>query len=131
MAVVEKMRIDKWLWAVRIFKTRSLSSDACRAGRVKVEGKSVKPSYMLKVGETVRVQKGEERKVVKVVKLILKRVGAPIAAACYEDHSPKPAPRSDDALRSFFHIPVVKREKGTGRPTKRDRRKIDKHFGRK
>ncbi len=131
MADVAKMRIDKWLWAVRVFKTRSLSSEACKAGRVKINGKSVKAAYMIKVGETVSAQKGPEKKVLKVLKLISKRVGAPIAMACYEDHSPTPEPSSSDSLRSFFHVPVMKRERGSGRPTKKDRRNMDKHFGKK
>lgn len=125
MAAIEKIRVDKWLWAIRIFKTRTLASDACKAGRVKIDNKSVKASRMLKVGETVRVQKGEERKVVKAIKLIEKRVGAPIAVECYEDLSPKPD-LSDRQRPIFYKFPVAKRDRGTGRPTKKDRRDIDK-----
>ena len=127
MATIEKVRIDKWLWAIRIFKTRTLASDACKAGRVKINEKSVKASRMVQVGETVRVQKGEERKVVKALKLIEKRVGAPLAVKCYEDLSPKPD-LSNRQRPIFYNFPVAKRERGTGRPTKKDRRDIDKLY---
>lgn len=122
----DKVRIDKWLWAVRVFKTRSVSADTCNAGRVKIDGKSVKPAYQLKLGDTVTIQSGQERKVLKVLRLIEKRVGAPIALTCYEDQSPPPAVAPNKKSDSVFYIaPVAQRERGAGRPTKRDRRTID------
>ncbi len=127
MKTVDKVRVDKWLWAVRIFKSRSLASDACKAGRVKIGGKSVKASYLLKVDETVSVQKSGEKKVLKALQLIEKRVGAKIAVDCYEDLSPAPEKR-DDLQRSIFWNTTVQREKGSGRPTKRERRDLDKFF---
>ena len=117
-----KVRLDKWLWAVRMFKTRSLATDACQAGRVKIEGKSMKPSYIVKLNDVVSVQRGP-KKVLKVLALLEKRVGAPIAAACYEDLAPPPAPQMGSPLDSVFHI--GNRLRGSGRPTKKERRELD------
>lgn len=130
MKTVANVRIDKWLWAVRAFKTRSVANDACNAGRVKIGGKSVKPARSVKIGETVKIQKGQEKKILKVVQLIDKRVGAPLAVTCYEDLSPPPPPRiGSGKLDPIFYnvpIPVARRKPGTGRPTKRERRDLDK-----
>ncbi|MCP4121122.1 MAG: RNA-binding S4 domain-containing protein [Bacteroidetes bacterium] len=119
-----KVRVDKWLWSIRLFKTRTVASEACKSGRIKIDGKSVKPSYMLEVGTTVQLKKRDKLWVVKVLCLIEKRVGAPQARECYEDLSPPQDPL--DHHRSFFHTPAEKRDKGTGRPTKRDRRDLEK-----
>lgn len=119
----EKVRIDKWLWAVRVYKTRTMAADACKSGKVKIEGKSVKAAYELKVGETVQVQKEGHKKILKVLTLIEKRVGADIATTCYEDHSPPLPPRSPKEEAFFYTFEV--RDKGVGRPTKRERRVID------
>lgn len=118
----EKLRIDKYLWAIRIFKTRSLATEACKAGRVKLNGQNIKPSYLVKVGETYNVQKGVERKVVFVTALLARRGDAKTAAMHYEDRTPV---EDTYAYKSVFQIPVLKRDRGTGRPTKRDRREID------
>lgn len=126
MAEKSKIRVDKWLWAVRIFKTRSLATDACNAGRVKIEGKSVKPSRTLRIGETVTVKKGQLTIIYKAVGLIQKRVSATLAAENYEDLSPPPPPPKPTKFNSaFIELPVAQRERGAGRPTKRERRKID------
>ncbi|MCL7988768.1 RNA-binding S4 domain-containing protein [Sphingobacterium sp. lm-10] len=118
----EKLRIDKYLWAIRIFKTRSLATEACKAGRVKLKGQNVKPSYVVKVGETFSIQKGIERKVILVTGLLERRADAPTAQQHYEDHTPE---EETYAYKSAFHAPVLKRDRGTGRPTKKDRREID------
>ncbi|MFS8618097.1 MAG: RNA-binding S4 domain-containing protein [Solitalea sp.] len=116
------MRIDKWLWAVRLFKTRSLASEACKSGKVKIDGRSVKPSYILKGAEEITVQKGPEKKVVRVIDLLEKRVNAVTASQYYEDITPvTDAP----GMPSAFHAPVFKRNRGAGRPTKKERREID------
>lgn len=119
---VDKVRIDKYLWAIRIFKTRSLATDACKAGKVKLDQTSVKPSVEVKVGETYHIQKDQQKIIIKIQKLIDKRVDAKNAVLCYEDLSPK-----DDTPRyhSVFTVPVFKRQRGTGRPTKKERREID------
>lgn len=118
----EKLRIDKYLWAIRIFKTRSLATEACRAGRVKLNGQNVKPSYLVKVDEVFHIQKGVEKKVVKVLALLEKRVDAKTAVQHYEDQTPE---EETYRHKSMFNAPVLKRDRGTGRPTKRDRREID------
>ncbi|HQO32304.1 MAG TPA: RNA-binding S4 domain-containing protein [Chitinophagales bacterium] len=122
MTELEKIRIDKWLWAVRLFKTRSLAADACAAGKIKMDGESLKASYMLKAGQTIQVQKEGIRMIIKVVKLIEKRVGAPLAMQCYEDLTP---PEEKDKLK-FPSVFYEVRDRGIGRPTKKDRRAIEK-----
>ncbi len=118
----DKTRIDKYLWAIRIFKTRSLASDACKAGRVKLESQSIKASYVVKEGDIIHIQKDQQKKIVKVIEILDKRVDAPTAQKYYEDLSPvNDTPR----LFSVFTVPVLKRDRGTGRPTKKDRREID------
>ncbi len=118
----EKLRIDKYLWAIRLFKTRTLASDACKAGRVKLDGKNIKPSYEVKIGDTYQVAKGIERKVVRVTGLLENRVDAKTAVDFYDDITPV---EQTQAFKSMFHAPILKRDRGTGRPTKRDRREID------
>jgi len=118
----EKLRIDKYLWAIRIFKTRSLATEACKAGKVKLNGQNTKPSATVKIGETYHIQKGVEKKVIKVVDLLERRVDAKTAAAYYEDLTPV---EETYGYKSMFHAPVLKRDRGSGRPTKKDRREID------
>jgi ribosome-associated heat shock protein Hsp15 len=118
----EKLRIDKYLWAIRAFKTRTLASDACKAGRVKLDGNNIKPSHEVKVGEIYQVAKGIERKVIKVTGLLENRVDAKTAVFFYEDITPV---EQTLAFKSMFQAPILKRDRGTGRPTKKDRREID------
>jgi ribosome-associated heat shock protein Hsp15 len=115
----ETGRVDSWIWSVRLAKTRSSASSACRAGHVRVNGTRVKPAHTVRPGDEVRVRQENWDRVVKVVKVISKRVSAPVAAECYVDHSPPPPPR-DRA------VPVATRDRGAGRPTKRDRRTMEK-----
>jgi len=122
MAEKEKLRIDKYLWAVRAFKTRTLAADACKAGRVKLDSNNVKPSHEVKLGEVYQVSKGPERKVIRVTGLLENRVDAKTAANFYEDITPV---EQTMAFKSMFEAPVLKRDRGSGRPTKRDRREID------
>lgn len=112
-------RVDRWLWAVRLFKTRAGATDACRGGHVTVNGTRVKAASAVRVGDRVAAHVGERDRVVEVVALIDQRVGAPLAAECYVDHSPPPPRRVDVG-------DVLRRDPGTGRPTKRDRRAIDR-----
>lgn len=122
MSEKEKYRIDKWLWAVRLYKTRSLASEACKSGKVKIGGKSIKPSYEVKVQDEISIQKGPERKLVRVTALLEKRVNAALAIQQYEDITPV---EETPALPSAFHTPLFRRNRGTGRPTKKERREID------
>lgn len=118
----EKLRIDKYLWSIRLFKTRSLATEACKAGRVKLNGQNIKPSYVVKVGDIYQVQKGIERKIVKVLGLLERRVDAKTAVQFYEDQTPE---EETTAYKSVFQAPILTRDRGAGRPTKRDRREID------
>jgi len=122
MAEKEKLRIDKYLWAIRIFKTRTLASDACKAGRVKLDNQNIKPSHEVKVGETYQISKGIDRKVLKVTGLLESRADAKTVINFYQDITPV---EQTQAFKSMFHAPLLTRDRGTGRPTKRDRREID------
>ncbi len=121
MAEKEKLRIDKYLWAIRVFKTRSQATDACKAGRVKLNGNNIKASHEVKIGEEYHVAKGLERKTVRVTGLLENRVDAKTAVNFYEDITPV---EQTTAFKSMFHAPILKRDRGTGRPTKKDRRDI-------
>src|SRR3954468_10092555 len=116
------VRIDKWLWAVRVFKTRSLATDACRNGRVTIDGKEVKPSREVRIGETIVVQKDELTRTFKVLGVLEKRVGAKIAKDFVEDLTP---PSEFEKKREPNFVPPMYRPKGAGRPTKKDRRAQD------
>jgi ribosome-associated heat shock protein Hsp15 len=116
-------RVDSWIWSVRLAKSRSAASTACKGGHVRVNGVRVKPAHVIRPGDEVRVRQGDRDRIVIVTKVITKRVGAPVAAECYVDHSPPPPPREAVA-------PAGVRDRGAGRPTKRDRRSIDKLLGR-
>lgn len=119
----ETVRIDSWIWSVRLVKTRSMGATACRGGHVKVNGERVKPAHSVRVGDEVRLrQAGGHERIVVVKRLIRKRVGAPVAAECYVDNSPPPPPREATA-------PAGIRDRGTGRPTKRDRRDLERLRG--
>jgi len=119
MAQMDETRVDKWLWAVRLFKTRGDATDACRGGRVRVNDAPVKAASAVRVGDRVEAQVHDRRRVVEVVRIIDKRVGAPMAAECLLDHSPPPPSREDGG-------PLLVRDRGAGRPTKRDRRRLDR-----
>lgn len=115
-------RVDVWVWSVRITKTRSQASAACRAGHVRVNGERVKPAHTIKADDEVRVRYAGRERVVVVSRIVKKRVGPPAAAQCFVDNSPPPPPRE-------FVAPVATRDRGAGRPTKRDRRDLDLFHG--
>lgn len=121
--MLEKVRVDKWLHAVRLYKSRTNATDACDGGKVKINGIAVKPSRMIEAGETVVLKKRSSTFTYKVIKIIEKRVGAPIAQQCYEDLTPIEE-KQKTVLPSAF-VEFGARERGDGRPTKRDRRAID------
>jgi len=122
MMETEKLRIDKYLWAIRLFKTRSLATDACKAGRVKLKGQNIKPSAIVKVGDVYQVSKGIEKKIIEVVELSYNRTDSPTALKKYKDLTPV---EETQVFKSMFHSPVLKRDRGAGRPTKKDRRDTD------
>ena len=123
MADDQTGRVDSWIWSVRLAKTRSAASSACRAGHVRVNGIRVKPAHPVRAGDEVRLRQDGRERIVVVVRVIAKRAGAPVAAECYIDNSPPPPPREEIVV-------VAARERGAGRPTKRERRNIDKLLGR-
>ena len=115
-------RIDKWLWAARIFKTRSIAADACKNGRVSVGGTTVKPSRMVKEGDVVSVRKPPVTYSFKILKTIEQRVGAKLLPEIYENVT---TPDQYELLEMTRISGFVDRARGTGRPTKKDRRQMD------
>lgn len=115
-------RIDKWLWAARIFKTRSIAADACKNGRVTIKGVNVKPSHTVKAGEVVSVKKPPITYSFKILKTIEQRVGAKLIADVYENVTD---PKQYELLEMSRISGFVDRARGTGRPTKKERRALD------
>lgn len=111
--------MDRWLWSVRVYKTRTVATEACKAGHVAVNRAVTKPATTVRVGDVVTIRVDGRDRVLEVGEVIDKRVGAPRAAECYLDHTPPPPP---DALVA----PGLVRDRSTGRPTKRDRRLIER-----
>jgi ribosome-associated heat shock protein Hsp15 len=116
MICVETARVDQWLWAIRLYKTRSAATEACRGGHVRINGSPVKPAAKVRPGDRVTAHVHGRDHLFEVVTAIQKRVGAPQAAECAIDRTPPAATREP---------PVFVRERGSGRPTKQDRRKLD------
>jgi ribosome-associated heat shock protein Hsp15 len=123
--MTEVARIDKWLWAARIFKTRSIAVDACKNGRITINGVNVKPSHMVKVGEVVAVRKPPVTYSFKILKTIEQRVGAKLLPEIYENVT---TPDQYELLEMNRISGFVDRARGTGRPTKKDRRDMDAFF---
>src|SRR5690625_1667299 len=124
MSEPESTRVYRWVWAVRLAKPRVGATVACRAGHVRVNSKPIKPASLVRLGDEVRVMIGSRERIVEVTKIIEKRVGASVAAECLIDRSPTPPTRE-------FVAPVAVRDRGTGRPTKRERRQLDRLRGRR
>lgn len=123
MSSSDKIRIDKWLWAVRVYKTRSISTDACHSGKVKIGGNSIKPARIVQIGDIITVQKKLIKYKYEVLGLIAKRVSAKVAAENVADLTSNEELIKLKAARSHM---VAHRKKGQGRPTKKERRMIDK-----
>ncbi len=115
---MESTRLDRWLWSVRLTKTRPDAAAACRGGHVRVNDRLAKPSTTVAPGDEVRARLGDTTRIVEVVRVIQTRVGAADAVTCDRDHTPPPPPTVPD--------PVAARDRGAGRPTKRERRVLDK-----
>ena len=120
MDAIKPVRVDSWLWAIRIYKTRSAATTACRAGHVRVGGERTKAAQTVKPGDEVRVRMSGFDRILVVKQTLSKRVGAPVAVTAYEDRTP---PREPSAM-------LAVRDRGAGRPTKRERREIDRLRGR-
>ena len=116
------VRVDAWAWAVRLYKTRSQAATACRGGHVRVNGDRAKPATPVRVGDEVRARVDDVERVVDVARLIVKRVAPSVAAECLVDRTPPPPPKEHIAL-------MAQRDRGAGRPTKRERREIQRLRG--
>lgn len=114
------VRVDSWLWAVRVYKTRSAATTACRAGHIRLNGEKVKAAQQVRPGDELRVRIAGFDRILIVRQTLAKRVGAPLAAAAYDDRTPPREPVAMNAVR----------DRGAGRPTKRERREIDRLRGR-
>lgn len=115
-------RIDKWLWAARIFKTRTIAAAACKKGQITLRGAQLKPSRIIKVGDVIEVRKPPITYSFKVLQAIERRVGARLIPEILEDVTP---PQQYELLEMSKISGFVNRAKGTGRPTKKDRRSLD------
>lgn len=119
---MSEARIDKWLWAARIFKTRTIAAEACKKGRISINGTQVKPSRMIKPGEIIQVKKSPITYSFKVLQTIEKRVGAKLVPEIMENVT---TPEQYELLEMSRISGFVDRARGTGRPTKKDRRNLD------
>ncbi|MCC8250676.1 RNA-binding S4 domain-containing protein [Saccharothrix luteola] len=117
---MESTRVDRWLWAVRLTKTRSDAAAACKGGHVRVNDRPAKPATSVSPGDEVRARVGDTTRIVEVVRVIQKRVGAADAVGCFIDRTPPPPPPTEAPAQ------VARRDRGAGRPTKRERRVLDK-----
>ncbi|MFC7449832.1 RNA-binding S4 domain-containing protein [Rhodococcus daqingensis] len=115
-------RLDSWTWSVRLFKTRSAAAAACRSGHVRVNGISAKPAQPVRVDDEIRMRAGGVERIVVVARVIRKRVGAAEAALCLIDRTPPPPPRE-------VLLALPERDRGSGRPTKRERRELNRLRG--
>lgn len=120
---MDTVRLDKWLWAARLFKTRSLASEACRGGKVKINGENAKPSREIKAGELIEVQLSGIKKTIEVLQPAKNRVGSKLVVDLLKDHTPVEEYERFDFLRQ---MKTEQRDRGTGRPTKKDRREINR-----
>src|SRR3978361_2452301 len=118
MVVVESTRVDSWLWAVRLTKTRPDAAAACRGGHVRINDRPAKPSTTVTPGDEVRARLGDRTRIVEVVQVIQKRVSAADAVTCFVDRSPAPV--------AAVSVQVALRDRGAGRPTRCDRRALEK-----
>lgn len=128
--MAERVRVDKWLWAVRLYKTRAAANEACSNGRVRINGTPAKPASRVNAGDVVVTRRRGFSSTYRVHKTIEKRVGADLAAECFTDETPeedRPKPRSiDERIDAAW----AERNTGSGRPTKRDRRQMEKFLRR-
>ncbi len=116
------VRVDKWIWAVRIFKSRSQATDACKSGKVSINGIAIKPSRIIDVGDIIEVKKEQINMLLEVVDILEKRVGAKLVSNFMNDLTPSEEYNKIDLLKSkSFEF----RNKGLGRPTKKERREIN------
>ena len=120
---MDSIRIDKYLWAIRAYKTRSIASEACKTGRVKIDGEAVKPSREIKVGIIIEFKAGIMNKTIEVKEVIKNRLKASLAQEKYIDRTPA---EELERLEMIRQMKTEHRERGSGRPTKKERREIEK-----
>jgi ribosome-associated heat shock protein Hsp15 len=120
--MTESLRVDKWLWCARLFKTRTLAAEACAAGKIKLNEVSVKPSKELKINEVLTVQLPQIKKTIQVKSLVKNRVSPPMVVDVYTDLTPVELYEQQQMMKEFNY---EKRDRGIGRPTKKERREID------
>ena len=125
-APIRGPRIDKWLWATRIFKTRTAAGEACRGGHVKLKGQRVKPSYIVQLGDRYEIERANRQLDIEVKAFLDKRVSAKLVEEYLIDHTPPEPPKTE---KLELEYPLLKRPRGSGRPTKKERREIDSFFG--
>lgn len=123
---MEEVRIDKYLWSIRVYKTRSEATDACKGGKIRLNGGDVKPSKTVKVGDVLVARKGPVTYTYRILQLIDKRQGAKLVPNYAENLTPQ---EELDKLRAPVETFFLKRDRGTGRPTKKDRRQMDSLWG--
>lgn len=122
--MIDNVRIDKWLWAVRVYKTRSMATAACRSGKVYIDGQKVKPSREVKEGDVVEVEINPHfTRTLKVLQILNNRVGAKLVPEYAEDQTPE---EEYNRLKKYNELNWERRDRGLGRPTKKDRRNIDR-----
>jgi ribosome-associated heat shock protein Hsp15 len=126
MEAISAVRVDRWLWAVRLYKTRTQASAACTAGHVHINGHPCKPARPVRPGDTLVALTGQITRTVKVVALLESRVGAKLVANYLEDQTP---PKEHEKPREKTFAPVGQRPRGAGRPTKKERRALGSFFG--
>jgi ribosome-associated heat shock protein Hsp15 len=124
--MADDLRIDKWLWAARIYKTRTMAGEACRAGKIKIDGIAVKPSRIIKPEDIITVSLGPLTRTVKVKALIHNRVSAKLVPESLEDLTPA---EEYERIKFMQELNAERRDRGTGRPTKKERRLIDRLKG--
>ncbi len=122
MDAPDSIRLDKWLWVVRIFKTRTQAAEACRRGGVQIGGQKMKPSHCVRRDEIISAKTGDIVRTVKVLVITERRVGASVVKEFMEDLTP---PEEYQKLREPYFRPLFQRKKGTGRPTKKERREFE------
>jgi ribosome-associated heat shock protein Hsp15 len=123
------VRIDRWLWAVRIFKTRSLAGTACRLNQIRIDGQFAKPARPVTVGTTIQVDKDQMTRTIKVLTLAEKRIGAKLVPEHFDDLTPEDELERSRAAREQLRLNRVYQVQGEGRPSKKQRREIEKFLG--
>jgi len=121
--MLSSIRIDKYLWAIRAFKTRSMATEACKGGRVKIEGVAAKASRDIKIGDIIDFKEGQLSKKIKVTQILKNRVGASLAIQHYDDLT---SPEEYERIEFIKQMKTEDRDRGTGRPSKKDRRDLEK-----